>query len=304
MQKEIPEFLLEKLNHQYGEKQAKKIIEGYKAKRPVTLRVNTIKATVEEVKDELLKEKIDYQEVPWSKEALIIKDIKEEVIQNLEIYQEGKIYLQSLSSMLPPIILDPKENTTILDMTAAPGGKTTQMAAMTNNNAQITACEMNKIRAEKLKFNIERQGATSSYVMEVDSRKLDDYFSFDTILLDAPCSGSGTINLEKVNFETGFTEKLITKSVQSQKQLIKKAWNILKPGGELVYSTCSILQEENEKAVIEILHNKEAEIVPINEDLLKDIPMLKSALQGTVCVCPNKLYEGFYIAKIRKIREQ
>ena len=90
--------------------------------------------------------------------------------------------------MLPPIILEPKENTDILDMAAAPGGKTTQLAALTQNKAHITACEMNKIRCERLKYNIEKQGATSVYIMQEDSRKINDFFSFDQILLDAPCS--------------------------------------------------------------------------------------------------------------------
>ena len=103
----------------------------------------------------------------------------------LDIYKDGKIYLQSLSSMLPPIILEPQEGKDILDMAAAPGGKTTQMAALSNNKAHITACEMNNIRIEKLKYNVEKQGATCVYVMQKDSRQIDDFFSFDQILLDS-----------------------------------------------------------------------------------------------------------------------
>ena len=103
--------------------------------------------------------------------------------------------------MLPAIILQPKEKMDILDMTAAPGGKTTQMAALTNNKAHITACEMNKIRFERMKYNLEKQGATCVFAMNQDSRRIDDFFSFDQILLDAPCSGSGTLNLniESIN---------------------------------------------------------------------------------------------------------
>ena len=113
--------------------------------------------------------------------------------------------------MLPVIVLEPEEQTDILDMTAAPGGKTTQIAAMTNNKANITACEMNVVRAEKLKYNIEKQGASCVYIMRTDARYIDDFFSFDKILLDAPCSGSGTLNIENLNLEKTFTEKLIKK---------------------------------------------------------------------------------------------
>ena len=100
---------------------------------------------------------------------------KEDKIRSLDIYKNGEIYMQSLSSMLPPIILNPKENMDILDMTAAPGGKTTQIATMLKNKSNITAIEMNKIRAEKLKYNIEKQGASSVYIMEQDARKIDDF---------------------------------------------------------------------------------------------------------------------------------
>lgn len=184
----LPEFFIQMLQKQYGEELTEKIIEGYSKQRKVTLRVNTLKTNVEEVKKQLTQNKIEWEEVPFSKEALIIKEAREDKIQSLSLYEEGQIYLQSLSSMLPPIILNPQENTDILDMAAAPGGKTTQMAALTNNNAHITACEKNKIRLERLKYNIEKQGASSVYIMQEDSRNLSDFFSFDKILLDAPCS--------------------------------------------------------------------------------------------------------------------
>lgn len=300
MDKQIPNFLLERLNKQYGEEITNQIIEGYSKKRPVTLRVNTLKTSVESIKSKLKEAGINFEEVEWSKEALIINNTREDDIRELDIYKNGEIYLQSLSSMLPPIFLEPKKGETILDMAAAPGGKTTQIAAISNNEASITACEMNKIRAEKLKYNIEKQGATCVYTMVADARNLDNFFSFDKILLDAPCSGSGTIDLDNVDFERGFTEKLINKSIASQKQLLKKALTILKPGKEMVYSTCSILQEENEEVVKEIIKKFNAEIVPIDKELLKNVPLLPVKLEGTIAVCPSELYEGFYIAKIRK----
>lgn len=242
----IPEFLKEKLENQYKKEEILKIIEGYKAKRKVTFRVNTLKSNNDEIKNILENKNIEYSKVDWNENAFIIENLRENEIQKLDIYKTGKIYLQSLSSMLPVIVLEPEEQTDILDMTAAPGGKTTQIAAMTNNKANITACEMNVVRAEKLKYNIEKQGASCVYIMRTDARYIDDFFSFDKILLDAPCSGSGTLNIENLNVEKTFTEKLIKKSSLSQLTLLQKAVNILKPGKEMVYSTCSILQEENE----------------------------------------------------------
>ena len=293
-------FLEEMLEKQYGKETTKEIIQGYTAKRKTTLRVNTIKSNIKEIKDELEKEKVKYEQVTWSKDAIIIKNADEKAIQEMEIYKKGKIYMQSLSSMLPPIILEPKEGIDILDMAAAPGGKTTQIAALTNNKSHITACEKNKIRAERLKYNIDKQGATCVFIMPKDSRFIDDFFSFDQILLDAPCSGSGTLNFNDTNTEKYFTKQLIERSVSVQKTLLKKAIKLLKPGHEMVYSTCSILSCENEEVINSILKDGKAGIIPINFKGIESLPILHSKIHGTLCVCPTDLYEGFFVAKIRK----
>ena len=274
----ITEFFKEKLIKQYGIDLAKKIMEGYSGKRPVTLRINTIKANTEEIKKYLTEKNIEYQEVEWNKEALILPSASEENIQKLSIYEEGKIYLQSLSSMIPAMLLKPNKNENILDMAAAPGGKTTQMYAMTDGEAMITACEMNKIRVERLRYNLQKQGATRVNVLNQDARRLDDYFSFDKILLDAPCSGSGTENVLKQNF----TEELIKKSIKTQEALLKKAIKILKKNGEMVYSTCSILKDENEEIVKKILKNGNAEIVEVETS--QDVPILPVSIsRNNVC---------------------
>lgn len=296
----IPEFLIRKLNSQYGSELTNIIIDGYFYKRKVTLRVNTIKTTVEEVIKKLEKLNIEFEKVKWYKDCLIIKNALENDLRTLELYENGEIYLQSLSSMIPPIVLAPKENTDILDMAAAPGGKTTQLACLTSNKAHITACEMNTIRLDRLKYNVEKQGAKCVSVMKKDSRQLDDFFAFDNILLDAPCSGSGTLDLNNSNAYQYFTEKLIQKSCISQKALLKKAINVLKKGQEMVYSTCSILEEENESIINEVILNNKVEIVPINIEAFQDIPILPTKIAGTLCVCPTELYEGFFVAKLRK----
>ena len=119
----IPNFLIDMLNSQYGEEIAKQIINGYSKKKITTFRVNTLKSNVEEIQNEMKNLNIDYEKVNWYDEAFIIKNANDKDIEQLEIYKEGKIYLQSLSSMLPPIILEPKENLDILDMAAAPRRK-------------------------------------------------------------------------------------------------------------------------------------------------------------------------------------
>lgn len=297
----IPTFLIEMLNKQYGEEKANQILNGYQKERTVSIRVNTLKSDINRILDELSKEEIEYEKVPWYKDAVVIKNVKENLIQSLEIYKNGEIYLQSLSSMLPPLILDPKPNTDILDMCSAPGGKTTQMAALSENEAHITACEINHIRTERLRYNIEKQGTNCIYIMQKDSRYIDNFFSFDKILLDAPCSGSGTINTNNPKLSDIFTTKLIKKSISSQLALLKKAINILKPGGEIVYSTCSILACENEDIINKALLGSNTEIIPIDFNGKEYLPLLPVKIPGTLCVCPDEFFEGFFIAKIRKI---
>lgn len=297
----VPEFLMKMLEIKYGEELTKNIIEGYKVKRKVTFRVNTLKANSNDVAKILEKSKIEYKKVPFYSDAFIIENVRENEIRNLDIYKNGEIYMQSLSSMLPPIILNPKENIDILDMTAAPGGKTTEIAAIVQNKARITAIEMNKIRAEKLKYNLEKQGASSVYVLEQDARKIDNFFSFDKILLDAPCSGSGIIDVNNPKLEKIFTKELIKKSVKTQIALLNKAINILKKGSNMVYSTCSILEEENEKVIESVLKTGKVEIEKIAFPGIEELPLLPTNINGTLCVMPPEEYEGFFVAKLKKI---
>ena len=127
---EIPQFLYKKLQSQYGEELTKKIANGYSKQRYATLRANTIKTEANNVAKELQKAGIKFDKVNWSDNAFIIKNATESDIRNLSIYKSGEIYMQSLSSMIPAIILSPNAGENILDMTAAPGGKTTQIISV------------------------------------------------------------------------------------------------------------------------------------------------------------------------------
>ena len=297
----IPEFLYYFLLEQYGENLTNTIINGYSKKRPITLRANTLKTNIEHIKTAFDKLHFTYKEVNWYQDALIMENISEEQMRNLDIYKNGEIYLQSLSSMIPPIVLSPKEDENILDMAAAPGGKTTQMLALSQNQAFITACEKNKIRAERLQYNLNKQGANRVNVMIKDARQLDDFFSFDKILLDAPCSGSGTISIFDKKLESTFTEDLVNRSAKVQCDLLKKAITLLKPGHEMVYSTCSILAKENENVLRKFIDLKQIEVLPIDTNIFSNVLILPVKIKGTLCICPSNLYEGFFVAKLKKL---
>lgn len=297
----IPECLYHYLIEQYIENLTNTILDGYSKKRPVTLRANTLKTNIEDIKSTFDHLHFAYREVNWYKDALIMEHISEEQMKHLEIYQNGEIYLQSLSSMIPPLVLSPKEDENILDMAAAPGGKTTQMLALSQNRAFITACEKNKIRAERLQYNLNKQSANRVNVMIKDARQLDDFFSFDKILLDAPCSGSGTISTFDKKLETTFTEDLVNRSSKVQSDLLRKAITLLKPGHEMVYSTCSILAKENENVLRKFIDLKQIEVLPIDTNIFSNVLILPVKIKGTLCICPSNLYEGFFVAKLKKL---
>lgn len=273
------------------------IISGLSVRRKSTFRVNKIKSSVEEIEGVLNSLNIKYSKLAFSNEAFIIED--QVNLSDLDIVKEGKIYLQSLSSQIPVLYMDLSQSNDILDMCAAPGGKTSQIASLTLNQKNIMACEANKIRSERLKYNLSLQGASKANVLVTDARKLDSFFRFDTILLDAPCSGSGTININNLRDLKSFSPDLVKNSSKTQKELLKKAIEVLKPGHTMVYSTCSILKCENEEVLKTVL-NKNVVIEPISIDIDSKY-LLKSDIDGVLTFAPSELYEGFFVAKIKKL---
>ena len=297
----IPALLTERLNQQYGEALAREIVEGY-VHRPVTLRVNTLRSDAERIRAALEAAGIACEQQAWYPDAFVLPGVREDAVQALPEYEAGCMYLQSLSSMMPALVLAPKKGESVLDMAAAPGGKTTQMAALSGNGALITACEKNKVRAERLQFNLDRQGASRVNVMCTDARQLNDLFRFDRVLLDAPCTGSGTLIIAEGEPERRMTADWVDKITRTQKAMLKKALTLLSAGHEMVYSTCSILREENEGVLNAVLPGMNAEIVPIDPatlGLTADM-LLPVMIPGVVCVKPTAMHEGFFVSKVRK----
>jgi len=290
----LPEYLITKIRAEYPNDHPK-IIRGYEKRRVVTIRINTLKTSITDLLKYLSVHSISYTKVPWSNFSLIVNNFYEEDLTKLSIYEEGKIYLQSLSSQLPPLFLSPQKNETILDMASAPGGKTTEIAALSNNQAMITALEKNKIRFTKLQYNIAKQGAKKITALNIDARFLDKFFLFDKILLDAPCTGSGTPDS---THNYNLTAEYLTKNTKRQKELLENAIKHCRQGGIIIYSTCSILKEENEDILKYFLNQKQVEIVPLT---LKGIIELPSTINGVITICPTSEYEGFFIAKLKKL---
>ena len=298
----LPAFFGQLLAEQYDGENARRILDGCMARRAVTLRANTLRTTRDEVARALDDAGIAWRAVSWYEDAFVLEHAREDAVRTLEPYNGGGVYLQSLSSMIPALVLAARPGDDVCDMCAAPGGKATQIAALSGGKALITACEMHAPRAERLEYNLNKQGAKNVNVMRVDARRIDDFFSFDRILLDAPCSGSGTLRASDPKMPKRFTPALIEKSRKSQRALLAKALGLMKPGGTLVYSTCSVLACENEDIVEDALRaagkRGSFSLKPVTLPNANDLPTLPTSLEGCLALCPNELYEGFFVAKI------
>ena len=306
VKRKLPKIFVEKLYENYTPLTVDKILAGMLGDRNTTLRVNNIKSDIQKVMNELKENGIKFDRVQWYKDALIIKNAKEKQIQALKMYDEGKIYLQSLSSMVPPLVLNPKPNEKVLDLTAAPGSKTTQMAAMMQNTGYILANELDTLRCERLKYNVEKQGATIIEVNngrgEVIGKKYESFF--DKVLLDAPCSGEGRFLANDAKTYRSWSERTVKELAKLQKKLFKSAYQALKPGGELVYSTCTLNREENEEILewaISELEGLRLECINLEiKNLVKGMSENKE-IEKSIKILPSKETEGFFVARFKKL---
>ena len=292
----MPPYLHAQLQSRYGAALTEEIAAGMTFRR-TSLRINRLKGAREETEAALDAAGLPWEPVSWFADAFLLPAGAETGIMQLSIYQEGRVYLQSLSSMLPPLLLGARAGEDVLDMAAAPGGKTTEIASLTEGKALITACERNAARAERLRSNLTRQGAARVTVMQMDARDLPEAFAFDRVLLDAPCSGSGTwLPGRKSRFE----ESLLKKTAALQAALLEKALSLVRPGGTVVYSTCSILPQENEEITEGALRRGGCKLVPVEEGRFADVPRLPCLLPGALLVRPTPEYEGFFAAVLRR----
>lgn len=249
----------------------------------------------------------------WIEEGFYITASDYDDIKESSAVVDGGLYIQNAASWLPVIALDPQPGETVLDMCAAPGGKTSHIAQRTQNQAIITANDNSRPRLMKLQRNMERLGAKNVTYTLHDAANLAYRLkgaTFSKILLDAPCSGEGMMNYNsKKDFES-WSVAHIKRLQKLQKKLIVQAWHLLEPGGTLVYSTCTMAPEENE-AVIDYLlrHNTNAVIEPFTiHELNNKIPAVMSwndkrfdaRISSTLRLAPSQHVEAFFVAKITK----
>jgi len=339
-QKTIPEVFQNRLKEIFGPGLFLEINKTF-IERPTTFRVNTIKAKREEVLESLQREGFKIKNVPWYRDAFILQNKTKRELGESDLYSNGKIYIQSLASMAPPLVLDPTPGEKVLDLTAAPGSKTSQIAALMGCQGELVANDNNKPRFFKLKHNMEALGvATASHPLDGGSptphlspflkgegddsswvfslrmehgaalcREYPGYF--DKILLDAPCSAEARFITDDPKTFGYWKERKIKEMAYKQRQLLFSAWGALKPGGVLVYSTCTFAPEENELQITRLLErNSDCEILDIGNLNINRAPMVKEwrgrrvhdeVIKKALRIMPDREMKGFFVAKVQRV---
>lgn len=268
------------LEERYSELFDDETIKGLTQPLDQAIRVNTLKITGRELAGRLRKKGVKLQKISWVKHGYFVKKAPFSVGATPE-YLQGLYFIQDPASMHACEVLDPKTGERVLDMAAAPGGKTTYLAQLMGGTGAVVSLDINKERMKALTSNIERMGLENVITIRMnalDARSLG--LKFDRVLLDAPCTGTGTAfkNPEAAKK----TEKDVRTCTALQKQLLKAGLGVLKKKGTLVYSTCSVLPEENELIV---------------DDALKQGFKLKESKRFYPHVHKT---QGFFVAKIQR----
>lgn len=279
-------------------------------KRPLrpSIRVNTLKISVAAFLERAEEKGWELEPVPWCSTGFWFKNSGEDDVRlgNTAEHLAGLFYIQEASSMMPVTALlhDQPELGHVLDMAAAPGSKTTQLAAAMENNGVLVANEFSSSRIKMLHANIRRCGVSNVAMTHFDARVFGGWLpeSFDAILLDAPCSGEGTIRKDPAamdNWSVGSTEEI----AETQKDLIVSAFHALKPGGSMVYSTCTLNMTENQQVChfLKETFGDAIEFEPLNN--LFENASASATDDGFLHIFPQTYdCEGFFVARLKKNR--
>ncbi|XP_066988857.1 probable 28S rRNA (cytosine-C(5))-methyltransferase isoform X1 [Macrobrachium rosenbergii] len=308
------EFLMEKLSELFSPSELLEYIEASELPRPVTIRTSTLKTRRKALAAALIARGIDVDVIGWSKVGLVVmRTASNATLGATTEYLAGHYMIQGAASFLPVMALAPKEGEKILDMCAAPGGKTTHIAAIMRNSGMLVCNDLHRDRVKALVGNLHRMGITNATITCKDGRtfpKMMPLF-FDRVLLDAPCSGAGVISKDP-GVKTRKDLKDIQRCAHLQKELLLAAIDATHKfdgqSGYIVYSTCSILIDENESVIEYALQKRHVKLVPTGLDIGKPgfVNHREKRFSPSMNLC-KRLYphtynvDGFFVAKLKKL---
>lgn len=282
----------------FGREFTEELLEANSQRPSIYLRTNTLKITRDELIEKLEKQNIKASKVNVVDEAIKVANLKD--IENNSLYKEGLFTVQDISSMLVGKVMNPNENSLVLDVCSAPGGKTTHMATLMNDTGQVVSRDIYEHKLKLIKASCKRLNLTNVDVEEYDAMKMDkdSIGKFDYVLADVPCSGLGIIRRKP---EIKYKEKEEFRDLPTiQKKILENASKYVKKGGTLIYSTCTIQDSENIDVINEFLQkNKNFELAPINEVKVD----LDNQEKGYMKIYPNvHEMDGFFISKLIRVR--
>ncbi|HOJ92205.1 MAG TPA: 16S rRNA (cytosine(967)-C(5))-methyltransferase RsmB [Dictyoglomaceae bacterium] len=250
----MPNFILEEWEDYLGMAEAIKIASWSNRPYEISIRINTLKTNKEILKTELEKRGISAKDGYLTENSLILKNGVE--WEKLDLFKGGFFVIQSEASMLPPLILDPKPGERVIDLCAAPGLKSTHIAEVMENKGKVVSVDINKNRSKLIEENSERLGISIIETLNMDALDLPNSFdsAFDKVLLDAPCTGFGVIR-HKPEIKWRRNKEDIYELSELQLRLLEKAGKMVKKGGRILYSTCTLTWSENEGVVLKFLQN-------------------------------------------------
>ena len=282
----------------FGKEFTEELLEANSERPSIYLRTNTLKVTRDELIEKLLEQNIKAEKVNVVDEAIKVENLKD--IENNKLYKEGLFTVQDISSMLVGKVMNPKENSLVLDVCSAPGGKTTHIATLMKNTGQVVSRDIYDHKLKLINASCKRLGLTNVDVQEYDGMKLDkdSIAKFDYVLADVPCSGLGIIRRKP---EIKYKEKEEFRELPPiQKKIHENASKYVKVGGTLIYSTCTIQDSENLDVIKEFLQkHKNFELSPIDEVRVD----LDNQDKGFMKIYPNVHdMDGFFISKLIRVR--
>lgn len=310
---ELPPLFVERLREIVGADTCEACLHHASQPLPVSFRVNTLKTTVADVQASLREAGIEAQPVDWLSTAFVVPANRRDRLVASSLFSSGHIYIQNLSSMLAPWLLDPQPGETVMDLAAAPGGKATQIAALMENSGLLSVVEPIRNRFFKLRDVLQLQGVTIAKFYQVDGRSVGTKVPerFDRVLLDAPCSSEARIRRGDPASWEYWSERKITEQSRKQKGLIRSGLRALKVGGRMIYATCSYAPEENEAVIHEAIRRcgKAIQVMPIDLPVPHVLPGLSQwkgrtfdpQVQRACRVIPHEAFDGFFLCAIEKL---